>query len=509
MSISFKRYVDITSGVGAGAVVGERELMGRLFTNNPLLPPQSFIQFQSADEVGSYFGTSSEEYLRAVFYFGWVSKNITSPKIISYARWVETAQAPMIFGEALVKIGTTLTALQAVTTGAFALTLGGVTNQITALDFSGAGSLTAIAALIQTAIRTHTGTQWTAATVTYNSTLGGFEFVGGSAVAANVLVAAPSAGTDISSLIGWNVSGVWPNGAVLSDGSLAEAVSDTLIASSAASDNFGSFLFIPALTEDQIIEAATWNNTQNVKFLYCVPVSSSNASSISGDLNSIGGAAMVLSPLSNEYAEMVPMMIEAATDYDALNSVQNYMFQQFNLTPSVASDTDADMYDGLRVNYYGQTQTAGQQISFFQRGYMTGWMVLTNPSFINVYANEQWLKAAAGAAIMQLLLALSQVSANKQGRSQIITILQSVIDQAKNNGTISSGGILSTAQKLYIAQITGDPTAYFQIQTIGYWLDCQIIVVPDSDPVEYEASYTLVYKKDDVINKVVGRHILI
>lgn len=38
MSISITRYVDITSGVGAGSVVPTRDLVGRLFTANDLVP---------------------------------------------------------------------------------------------------------------------------------------------------------------------------------------------------------------------------------------------------------------------------------------------------------------------------------------------------------------------------------------------------------------------------------------------------------------------------------------
>src|SRR5579863_6929034 len=97
MAISLTRYVSITSGVGAGTVVPTRALVARLFTANTLLPPQSFISFTTASEVGSYFGFSSEEYLRAVFYFSWISKNITQPQSIQFARFVQTAVPPIIW----------------------------------------------------------------------------------------------------------------------------------------------------------------------------------------------------------------------------------------------------------------------------------------------------------------------------------------------------------------------------------------------------------------------------
>jgi hypothetical protein len=201
---------------------------------------------------------------------------------------------------------------------------------------------------------------------------------------------------------------------------------------------------------------------------------------------------------------MCPMMIEAATDYLSPNSVQNYMFQTFTgLTPSVTDDSDANAYDLLDINYYGQTQSAGVQIAFYQTGVMMG--TPTSPLSMTTYVNEIWLKDAATAAVMTLLLASTQVPANLQGQSMILVTLQSVINQALNNGTISVNKTLTTSQQMYVTSVTNDPDAWHQVQDIGYWVNCVIVVVG----IEYQAKYTLVYSKDDVINFVSGTHVLI
>jgi hypothetical protein len=202
------------------------------------------------------------------------------------------------------------------------------------------------------------------------------------------------------------------------------------------------------------------------------------------------------------------MMILAATDYTRVNAVQNYMYQQFALTPTVTTTAESDRLDGLRVNYYGRTQTAGQQIDFYQRGTLMG--LATDPIDMNVYANEQWLKDSAGAEIMTLLLALSEVSANSQGRGEVLTTLQGTIDQALNNGVISIGKALTTIQKLYITNASGSADAWHQVQSIGYWVDCVIqSYVTVDDRTEYKAVYLLIYAKDDAIRKVEGTHTLI
>jgi hypothetical protein len=133
-----------------------------------------------------------------------------------------------------------------------------------------------------------------------------------------------------------------------------------------------------------------------------------------------------------------------------------------------------------------------------------------NPVDMNTYANEMWFKDAAGAAIMELLLALARVSANTKGRIQLKSQLQSVINEALFNGTISVGKLLSNTQKLYIGELTGDDDAWRQVQDIGYWYDVVMqTYVTQDDRTEYKAVYTLIYSKDDTVRKVEGSHVLI
>jgi hypothetical protein len=501
MAISFTKYVDIVSGVGAGAVVRLRDLIGRLFSTNPLIPTKTVIEFDSADEVLAYFGPTSVEYARALFYFGWVSKLITRANKIAFARWADAATAPQIFGYVHPQ---SVGAWTGISDGSFTLSLGGTSHTFSALDFTGATTLAGVATIIQTAIRTQTGSMWTAAVVEYDAVRGSFNFTGGVTGVASVAVATPPTGTNILSntYLGWTSSGIFSNGVEI------ETVVESVSESAAASNNFGSFLFMDALSLGEITSLAAWNTTQNVLFQYMVPVLADDAQDYFDALSDYSGVAMTETGIAGQYPEMVPMIILAATDYTRVNSVQNYMFQQFALAPTVTTDAKSDQLDAVRVNYYGRTQTAGQQIDFYQRGVLTG--LATAPTDMNVYGNEQWLKDSAGAGIMTLLLSLARVSANVQGRSEILTTLQDTIDAALNNGVISVGKALTTIQKLYISTVTGDDNAWHQVQAIGYWIDCVIeSYVTVDDRTEYKAVYILVYAKDDAIRKVEGTHTLI
>lgn len=499
MSISIKKYVDITSGVGAGGTIRQRDLIGRLFTTNPKVPVDGLVEITSADDARVYFGSTSSEYLRSLFYFSFVSKNIIAPKRLTFARWADAASAPRIFGA---RITTLLSALQAVTAGTLVITAGANTANLTAIDLSAATSFADVATALQTKIRAATGAQFSAATVTYDAVAGAFNFAGSVAGVAPMSVTVVGGSSDLAARIGWSL------GSVMSPGVDTLSITDTLGNSAENSNNFGSFAFVGALTTDQTVEAATWNAARNVEFIFCARVDDTNMAALSAALIATSGVSLTYAPVATQYDEMVPMIVMAATDYTKRNATQNYMFQVLDLTAKVAGTTLSNQLDAMRINYYGNTQTAGQVINFYQRGVMGGDQ--SAPVDMNTYANELWFKDACQANLMSMLLSLPKVSANADGVGQVIAILQDAIDRALLNGTISVGKELTTLQRLYIAELSDDDLAWHQVQGIGYWVDCNMQPYTTTDGrVEYKAVYTIIYSKDDVIRKVEGTHVLI
>lgn len=501
MAISINKYVEITSGVGGSGTVRQRDLIGRIFVDNPKVPADSIVEFTSADDALAYFGSTSEEYKRALFYFSFVSKNISSPRKIQFARYAKTASAPRIYGS---KVATLLSQFQAITAGTLTITAGADTANLTGLNFSTATSLANVATILQTAIRAATGPQFTSAVVAYDAIAGAFNFTGTTPGAAPVSVTVTGTVNDIALKIGWGPS------AVFSPGVAVTSITDTLTNSAGGSSNFGSFLIMDsAITTAAVIEAATWNAARNVEYMFCARCDDTNRVALGAALIGIGGTALTYAPVATEFDAMAPMIVLAATDYTKRNAVQNFMFQQFDgLTAKVSTDALAADLDLVRINYYGVTQTAGQLISFYQRGVLGGGA--TDPVDQNTYANEMWLKDAARANLVSLLLSLPRVPANAEGRAQVMAILQDVIDRALFNGVISVDKPLTTVQKLYIGQQTGDDLAWHQVQNAGYWLDASVesYVTTDSRT-EWKIVYTLIYSKDDAVRKVEGTHVLI
>ncbi|HAW0896328.1 TPA: DUF3383 domain-containing protein [Escherichia coli] len=503
MSISIKKYVDITSGVGAGATVKERELILRLFTKDTKVPAGVVMEFTDLNDVATTFGTSAEEYKRAAIYFGFVSKLITKAKKISFAHYsdaVSASSAAIVGGTAL----TTIATWKAIIDGAVNITVGQSNYLLTDLDFSADDALVDVAGTIQTKLRT----SLSGATVTYDEITQKFNasFVGHDVPAA-VSVTPVTSGTDIANDLGWTVA----KGMVTSPGSTSSTVLDYVVEADEISDNYGSFAFCGEALDLLVVqEIAAWNNAQNVKYQYLVPVVKADHATWYEALVSYGGCALtIVNDANSEYDELIPGIILGATDYNQRNASQNYMFQQISgITPKVDSNTEANEIDATRVNYYGRTKNAGQAIDFYQNGYLCG--TSTSPLQMNVYANEQWFKAAATAVLMTGLLSLPIIPATDEGRSIVISLLQDTISRALFNGTIKAEKDLTVTQKAYVTQVTGDSLAWHQVQSIGWWLDAQVLEETQTNgTIKYIIDYTLVYSKADAVNKITGRNILI
>lgn len=505
MSIPFKTYVLIRSGVGGAAIVPERELIGRIFTTNPLVPVDAVVEFTSAGDVATYFGVNSPEAQRAAFYFSYIDPNVGTPLKLSFGRWVNAAQPPIVFGVQNVQ---SVAVFQLVTAGVLAINVDGVTVNVTGIDLSAAANPTDVASAIQTAVRAQAGgnAQLTTAVISYDAVAARYIFTGAQTGPSDITFTPGVGSNDLVTLLGWDeVNGISSPGANI------QTPAGALTASDDVSDNFGGFVFIATLTQAQVVELAQVNAGFNIKYMYSQGVMQADALNLSAALISTPSVGLTLQTANvGEFPELIPLMQMAATNYGQRNSVVNYMFRQFsNVTPSVRDGNLAAMMDAARVNYYGETQTAGRKLAFYQRGILMG--PASAPTDMNVHANEQWLKSAVGAALMNLLLAAGRVPANDTGRRQVLAVIQESIDDALFNGVISVGKNLTPQQIAFITQQTGDPRAHYQVQTAGYWIDCVIeeYVNNNTGITEYKAVYKLIYSKDDAIRFIDGTHQLI
>lgn len=505
--ISQSRYIKIVSGVGAGAAVAQRQLIMRVITQNATLPPGLVAEFANADSVGAYFGTNSEEYARAQAYFSFISKSITSPGRISFARWVNDPIAPMIVGDTLAK---DIASFTPITTGTLSLLSGGTQVDIDSLDFSADATLTAVAATLQTAIQASTDPQLATATVTYNTNTNQFTLTGSTPGSGSLAAVATGLASDVSGLLGWTTGGT-----IRVPGQGAQTAEDAIAASANISDNFGSFVYAtPAdpLVNDAILGISEWTDLQNNKFMFSVATPMSNLQTLFDLIKGYSGVAInILSTTqANDFIEQSPCEILAATDYNRPAASQNYMFYQFDKrNVTVNDDNTANLADKARGNYIGATQSAGQQIAFYQRGVLCGGSQAAVD--MNTFANEMWIKSAFTAAFLSLFLNVPEVPANDVGEAMLLGVMNPVITLGKENGVVSAGKDITPVQQQYITQISGDPNAWRQVSTLGYWLAISFSSRsnPDSGLTEWIANYLFIYSKSDAIRAVIGSDVMI
>jgi len=507
MSIDFKKYVNIISGVGGGNAVRQRDLIARMITSNPLVSPDAVLEFTGdiATGVGAYFGTTSEEYKRAVAYASYVSPSIAAAKKLSFSRWSEAGNDPKVIGNNDAK---SLASIQAITAGGITVRLAGVSYNVAGVSFAASSTLAAAAAALQVAIRA-ANAALAGATVAYAADgPSRFTVTVPAATGKMDIVSVTSGAQDIGVKFGLSAAA----NAISIASSLPQTPLDAFIKSIDITNNFGSFLFLDELDLAEVESVAAHNSTLNVMYIYAVPVKFADYATWYAALKSYAGIGLTLMDDVNypdEYPDQIPATIMGATDYTKRNGVQNYMFKQFSNVTALVTDTlVSNNLDASRINYYGETQTAGQRIAFYQRGKLMG--LATAPVDMNVYANEAWFKDYCGAQIMSLQLSLSRLAANDGGVGAVLNILQQPIDDSLFNGVISVGKPLTPVQKVFIESITGDALAWYKVQNVGYVVSAKVESYVTTDgSTEYKIVYSLIYSKDDAVRLVEGTHTLI
>lgn len=496
MPIKSTRYVEITSAVIGALSVAIQSLTGRRFTSNPLVPVDGIVTVLNGG-AQDYFGAETAEARFASQYFSYVSPAPASKaNNLQFAAYAPAGRTPTLFGAPNVS---TLAALQAVTTGSLSIQLGDAPINLTAINLSTALTFADVASLLQTAVRTGGGAQYATALVTYDSLTKEFKIQGSAVDNAAAIVSAAPTGTDIAPLI--NLNGV---GSVQSPGVSAQTPLQAFIAAEEITDSFGSASFQDDMTLEQAVDLATYVAAQNIKYQLYLSVSRANYETWSAALIGIPSVALILNATVNEYKESLPQAIMAATDYDRRNATINYMFRQSVLTGDVTDTAESIELDGMRVNYYGTTASAGQRISFFQRGFLMGGA--TAAIDMNVHANEQWLKAFASSRFLSLQLSTNIITPDNDGRGKVLLILSEMVTRAKFNGTIQIGKPLDAVKQIAVTDLTGDPLAWHEVQNNGCWAD---VVMVEEQPNEWVAKYTLVYSKNDAVRKIEGSHNLV
>lgn len=276
---------------------------------------------------------------------------------------------------------------------------------------------------------------------------------------------------------------------------------------------FGSFTFLDTATKTfgvyELVEVSTANSGLAAKFLFVVndKRGSQDADAVvEKKLLMAGSEGTVFVSGATASSGYMPMAIFGSTDYEN-GTVNVQMFKQFpGELPTVKDDSEYEKFKAANINFYGRTQANGSTIDFYQRGFNT------NGDDTAVFCNEAWFKSSCATRIMEMFLANERVPANKDGVDMVVYEVFGVCQTARSNGMFMSKEVSNSDArkiKMLVAQNGGTnenaETILGEVETVGY----SIWAFLTESGGEYQIHYYVFYGTADSIRFVKGDDILI
>lgn len=432
-AISLDKLIKINSTAVSAAATGIT-LANMLMSKNQLIPvndTQRALPFTSADQVSDYFGINSDEYAYATYYFKGYSSQTGMAALLWIGRWVDANVGAYIRGNKL-NPTTALPALKAITAGTIAFKFNGATQSLTALDFSGANSLSACASILQTAL----AASISGATVTYSSLTQSF----------TAQVPAGSGGTSVAVCADGTLATILKMTAaeipVLSQGATAQTPAENWQAVKTLTRNWagGSTLWeIDAAPFTESLANCAWFDGQNGDYCY-VPYSSTLAT-ITAFKTAVDDAGYANISVNYSGKDFVAGQLGAlaAVDYTqraARISITNKSFS--GVTPLVTDDTTYDLLVAAKINFYGRFQSRNDTFNFAEEGWLTGiWLYIEN-LYNNIWVADQLQIRQANVLSSSKVLPYTDI-----GYQLITGALNTVGGLAQNNGVAEKGNPFS------------------------------------------------------------------
>lgn len=397
------------------------------------------LAFANLDAVAAFgFPTTSEEYKAANTAFA----QSPSPAQVIISRRVIAALPPEIRGGS--GPTTTIATWQAITDGSFELTMGGISNDVTAVNFSSATSLTDVAALVQTAIRAAgagDGSIWTAATCTYSATENRFFIRGGTTGATETIAfaTAQGAGTAIQGAGFLEIDSA--NAASRSDGLDVDTIAGALNAIQNANSDWYAFAFTNSEgfrdNQTQVTAAANWAEARVKVFMNDSDDADILDASVTNDIASVLQAATLRRTLTayngtaGQYLAVSAFARASTVNFNGTNTTLTLKFKQMpgiTVTPLRLDQKQA--LDGKNANAYS---TVGGNAMF-------GESFMANGVFFDEVHGIDWLQNAIETNVFgELYTSTTKTPMTDAGTATLQQRVEAGLEQGRINGLLAAG----------------------------------------------------------------------
>lgn len=148
MAVNADKLVEIVPRVISAGSSG-LNFSGLFLSKSGLLPTNRVVRFSSADSVGTYFGTETDEYRVAEIYFNGYTNAQSLPDYIYFAHYSADPVSAWLRGT---KLGLSLADLKQVRDGSLVVSIDGIERVASGVDFYTATSFSDCAERLQTAL---------------------------------------------------------------------------------------------------------------------------------------------------------------------------------------------------------------------------------------------------------------------------------------------------------------------------------------------------------------------
>lgn len=438
------------------------ELNGLLFSLSPLISANTLVMsFPSAAGVGEYFGENSPEYSAALVYFTSFDNKQAAPRALMVARRVASDIPAYLRGS---RVACTLAQLKTIKDGAFTISVDNTALALDGLDFSTVASYSQAAQVLEEALSAHA----TGITVSYSSLNGTFTIESPSKGGASEVGFAEcaSSGADLAGLLGLSEAA----GALVSKGMDAMSIDEQMAAVLAKTQNWVSFSTVWECEPTEACEWAAWAN-KHYGWLYVAytthpaTISADSSSDLASQIKDKGfdHSAVVFGTL--EYAAFIMGVVASIAWQRANGAITTAFKRQSGLAPWVANEVEAAILESKRCNYFGNFATRNAEFVFLYPGCLSA----SSYGFIDPYINSIWLNNRIQVALMDGLSLTGRAPYNTRGYTMIKAWMMDPVNDAKLNGVIEPGVMLSEAQKSEVMNEAGLDIAD-ELWTQGYYL---------------------------------------
>lgn len=419
------RLINVTINLAALAARGANLNTGLILGPSAVIDTNERARsYGGIDEVTPDFGTNTPEYFAAALYFN----QTPQPQQLMIGRWAKTATAGSLRGGVLSTAQQDIALWEAVTTGAFSITIDGAAKSVTGLDFSAQTNLNGVATVINAKL-TGATIAWTGSQFVVTSNTTGTNSKVGYATA-------PGAGTDISAMLGLtsSLAGV-PADGIAPEQPVAAAA---LFLDRFANKFLGLDFADASITDDQHIAVANLIEADQ-RHIYGITTQNPQVldSTVTTDIAS-KLKALNLKYTILQYSSATPYAVSSllgrllTVNFDGNNTTITLMFKQ---EPSVAAEqltsTQANTLQAKNCNVFVDYSN---DTSIIQYG------VTPSGLFADSVYNAIWFRTRIETDVYNLLYqSPTKIPQTDGGNAQIAATVSAACEAGVDNGYLAPG----------------------------------------------------------------------